>query len=259
MKQMAITAADLPSTNITPYFAATYAFIEEALAAGRCVLIHCGAGTSRSATIAAAYLMRKRRIGAHTAIQDLKSKRSSVCPNEGFWRQLCTFERQLSLASSQCSNPNKPPVVNESYGQVAVADVAANAAGERVDVHLTATTEADKSRQPSTRKREADSNSAEHSNGEAKRARSGASGLRAGLEVDVTKSGAKIGGLELPALRPHQRCTFGRGTDVDVKLEHASLSRRHAELAVSLDGLVTLTDLGSGVHSVHVFFCCWLA
>lgn len=74
----------------------------------------------------------------------------------------------------------------------------------------------------------------------------GKSSLRASLEVDISKSGRSVGLLELPDLKPHQRCTFGRGPEADVKLEHASLSRLHADLAVSLDGVVTLTDLGSG-------------
>jgi FHA domain len=74
----------------------------------------------------------------------------------------------------------------------------------------------------------------------------GASGVRAALEVDISKSGRSVGHLALPELRPHQRCTFGRGADADVKLEHASLSRLHAELAVNLDGVLTLTDLSSG-------------
>ena len=72
------------------------------------------------------------------------------------------------------------------------------------------------------------------------------SSLRASLEVGISKSGKSVGTLELPDLRPHQRCTFGRGPEADVKLEHASLSRLHADLALSLDGVVTLTDLASG-------------
>ena len=69
--------------------------------------------------------------------------------------------------------------------------------------------------------------------------------MQATLEVDIQKDGTSVSTLELPKLKPHQRCVFGRGDTADVKLEHASLSRHHAQLAVSLDGRVTLTDLGS--------------
>jgi hypothetical protein len=140
MKQLAITAADLPSTNLTTYFNATYVFIEESIAAGRSVLVHCGAGRSRSATICAAYLMRKQRINAKAAIQFLLERRSCVSPNEGFWRQLCAFERELGLSRAEQSDLDKPPVVSEVYGNVSSDFVAADAAGPRVDVQVTSNT-----------------------------------------------------------------------------------------------------------------------
>lgn len=79
------------------------------------------------------------------------------------------------------------------------------------------------------------------------------SSLRATLEVEISKDGRAAGTLTIPELRPYQRCVFGRGPDADVKLQHASLSRAHAELAVDRDGVVTLCDLGSGVPFVHAF------
>lgn len=133
---MAITAADLPSTNLTSYFDATYVFIEDSLAAGRGVLVHCGAGSSRSAAICAAYLMRKQRIGAASAVRALLDVRSTVCPNEGFWRQLCAFEKEAGVPPAQRSDVARPPVVNESYGQVATDEVAQQAAGAKVQVDV---------------------------------------------------------------------------------------------------------------------------
>ena len=44
---------------IIRYFESSFAFIDEHLESGN-VLIHCFAGVSRSATILAAYLMRKK-------------------------------------------------------------------------------------------------------------------------------------------------------------------------------------------------------
>lgn len=61
------------------------------------VLIHCGAGVSRSASLCIAFLMRDRRITAHEALQLVKERRSIAEPNDGFWRMLCALEGPLGL------------------------------------------------------------------------------------------------------------------------------------------------------------------
>ena len=110
------------------------------------MLVHCGAGSSRSAALCAAYIMRKQRKCARDAVQHLRSLRSSVSPNEGFWRQLCAFEAELGLPPAQRSDVDKPPAVNESFGQLSSADVAVNAAGSKVDVQVSAKRAGDESR-----------------------------------------------------------------------------------------------------------------
>jgi dual specificity MAP kinase phosphatase len=62
------------------------------------VLVHCGAGVSRSATLVMAWLMRDRRITATAARELVASRRSAVCINDGFWAVLCALERQLGVA-----------------------------------------------------------------------------------------------------------------------------------------------------------------
>lgn len=52
------------------------------------VLIHCHAGISRSVTIAAAYLMQKKRQDVEEALQLIKRARPIAQPNEGFLAQL---------------------------------------------------------------------------------------------------------------------------------------------------------------------------
>lgn len=87
--------------------------------------------------------------------------------------------------------------------------------------------------------------------GDAQRPRTaGGDTIRVHLDVEIQKGGQAVGTLELPALKPHQRCVFGRGDTADVKVEHASISRAHAELSVSSRGVVTLVDLASGAPSV---------
>lgn len=135
---MAITAPDLPTTDIAKFFSATYTFIEEAVSSEKPVpvLVHCGAGASRSAAICAAYFMRKKFWPAARALAYLLSCRSAVCPNEGFWRQLCAFEDVLGIPKPQQSDPGAPPVVSEAYGDLGKVHIAADAAGERVRVDI---------------------------------------------------------------------------------------------------------------------------
>ena len=77
-----------------------------------------------------------------------------------------------------------------------------------------------------------------------KRSRKG--GEEPGMLVSILKGTEEVGTMAIPTLKRHQRCVFGRGADCDVKLEHASISRHHAELTVDASGAVFLCDLGSG-------------
>ena len=61
------------------------------------VLVHCGAGVSRSATLAIMYLMRRERWSAAKAREAVTDRRSLVCINDGFWRALCAMEGPLGV------------------------------------------------------------------------------------------------------------------------------------------------------------------
>ena len=56
------------------------------------VLIHCGAGISRSAAITAAYIMATLRCNYHRALAVIRSRRPIVGPNAGFSKQLKEWE-----------------------------------------------------------------------------------------------------------------------------------------------------------------------
>ncbi|KAJ1785866.1 tyrosine protein phosphatase yvh1 [Coemansia sp. RSA 2399] len=86
-----VSIDDLPEENIIQYFPECNAFISDALAKGGCVLVHCMAGQSRSAAVAAAYLMQKNKQTAEQALATLKEKRRQISPNEGFVDQLQLF------------------------------------------------------------------------------------------------------------------------------------------------------------------------
>lgn len=103
-RHLKIEMADIDSADITPWFRPSYEFIEEARTSRTAVLVHCGAGVSRSAALCIAYLMRRNRWSAQKALEYAKGRRSLVNPNDGFWRSLCALEAQLGIADR--SNPN---------------------------------------------------------------------------------------------------------------------------------------------------------
>jgi dual specificity phosphatase 12 len=59
---------DTEYENIIDYLLPACQFIDDALASGGCVLVHCVMGISRSATVVAAYLMKKQSISAEQAL-----------------------------------------------------------------------------------------------------------------------------------------------------------------------------------------------
>ncbi|KAJ1990582.1 tyrosine protein phosphatase yvh1 [Coemansia sp. RSA 1358] len=83
-----ISIDDLPEENIIQYFPECNKFISGALEEGGCVLVHCMAGQSRSAVIAAAYLMQKDGLTSEQALTAIKKKRRQINPNDGFIDQL---------------------------------------------------------------------------------------------------------------------------------------------------------------------------
>ncbi|GFH09318.1 MAP kinase phosphatase 5 [Haematococcus lacustris] len=65
------------------------------------------------------------------------------------------------------------------------------------------------------------------------------------VTLEVSKPEGLVGQLVVGPMGPHQRVIFGRLPTADVVLEHQSLSRQHAALAVEGTAGLTLTDLQS--------------
>ncbi|CAD8121838.1 unnamed protein product [Paramecium sonneborni] len=96
---------DIESCNIKRIWGDTYQQIDEGLQKGS-VLVHCAAGVSRSAATVIAYLMRKQGMSFQEAFQFTRLKRSVVCPNFGFQRQLKQFERELQNSNQKLDTEN---------------------------------------------------------------------------------------------------------------------------------------------------------
>ncbi|KAK0057996.1 dual specificity protein phosphatase 19 [Biomphalaria pfeifferi] len=82
---------DLPEYPILQDFQNAITFIDEALKANGCVLVHCNAGISRSAAIVMAYLIKTEGMTVNEAFSFLRLKRPAICPNPGFMIQLQNF------------------------------------------------------------------------------------------------------------------------------------------------------------------------
>lgn len=107
---------DTPQHNLRQHLDDAVAFIDAALRADsrHQVLVHCNHGRSRSATVAAAYLMRAFHFSAAQAVSLLREKRAIVCPNAGFLRQLREYgdalraQPALLLAPVPPASPSAP-------------------------------------------------------------------------------------------------------------------------------------------------------
>ena len=86
--------ADAP---IADHFDACHAFISEALVGGCAVLVHCQMGKSRSATLAAAYVVKELGVSWRDALARVQRARPTAAPNTGFLKALRAYELAMPL------------------------------------------------------------------------------------------------------------------------------------------------------------------
>ncbi|XP_061197327.1 dual specificity protein phosphatase 3-like [Saccostrea echinata] len=91
---LGIQANDVITFDMSKHFEKAANFIDEALAKGGKVFVHCNKGISRSASIVLAFLMIKRGMNFMTAVRTVRSKRE-VLPNDGFLKQLAILNYTL--------------------------------------------------------------------------------------------------------------------------------------------------------------------
>ncbi|XP_078464483.1 dual specificity protein phosphatase 10-like [Lampetra planeri] len=91
-----LPASDTHGQDLRQYFRPAFLLIEEARRCGCSVLLHCQAGVSRSPTVAIAYVMRLRGLGASDAYAFVRARRAAVAPNLSFMGQLLLYERELA-------------------------------------------------------------------------------------------------------------------------------------------------------------------
>ncbi|TBU35534.1 phosphatases II [Dichomitus squalens] len=96
LQRMQVQVQDHPFVELASHLPRTTAWIANALRDPHArVLVHCVQGISRSATVAAAYLMATRGLSPGAAVARVKELRQCANPNEGFRGQLLEYEQCL--------------------------------------------------------------------------------------------------------------------------------------------------------------------
>jgi len=93
LNTMFLKLPDNCQSRIGDHFEKIVEFITE----NECVLVHCHAGVSRSATAVIAFLMHYKNWNLDEAEQFVRSKRPIICPNFSFMGQLKRFENELII------------------------------------------------------------------------------------------------------------------------------------------------------------------
>eukprot|EP00092_Neocalanus_flemingeri_P018985 GFUD01020570.1.p1 GENE.GFUD01020570.1~~GFUD01020570.1.p1 ORF type:complete len:216 (+),score=66.98 GFUD01020570.1:92-739(+) len=100
VKYKPLTLRDVPGENISEIFEEAVDWIDAALEEGGKILVNCFVGSSRSATVVIAFLLRHRKHSLKEAVVAVKKKRD-VKPNEGFLQQLIEYEAVLGREKEQ--------------------------------------------------------------------------------------------------------------------------------------------------------------
>ena len=112
-KYLVIKADDNVNQNIKQFFGKSNSFIRDALKTSGKILIHCGAGISRSTTIMCAFLINEFQMKAKQAIELCKQARPFCKPNDGFVRQLKDYEKGIGGVNDDHKKSKSAEVVSD--------------------------------------------------------------------------------------------------------------------------------------------------
>nr|XP_003466645.1 dual specificity protein phosphatase 12 isoform X1 [Cavia porcellus] len=92
LRTLFVPALDRPETDLLSHLDRCVAFIGQARAEGRAVLVHCHAGVSRSVAIVTAFVMKTDQMTFEKAYEILQTLKPEAKMNEGFEWQLQLYE-----------------------------------------------------------------------------------------------------------------------------------------------------------------------
>ncbi|XP_029409928.1 dual specificity protein phosphatase 12 isoform X2 [Nannospalax galili] len=92
LRSLFVPAQDKPETDLLSHLDHCVAFIGQARAEGRAVLVHCHAGVSRSVAVVTAFLMKTDQLTFEKAYENLQTIKPEAKMNEGFEWQLKLYQ-----------------------------------------------------------------------------------------------------------------------------------------------------------------------
>lgn len=117
-----IEVDDFESSLLKPYFDKVGDKIKETKENGGKILVHCAAGISRSATLCIVYFVKHENLTLKQAYRKVFEKRSIICPNSGFWKQMIEYEKEIrgitTVNMVQRSYDEVPDVVITNLSQL---------------------------------------------------------------------------------------------------------------------------------------------
>ncbi|CAE7366367.1 DSPTP1B [Symbiodinium natans] len=91
-----VAVMDTKSSDIREFIPEALAFIDEVVANGGKILVHCMVGASRSVALVLAWLVARCRMPLKQAFQEVRAKRHQARPNRSFCEQLMQFEKVIA-------------------------------------------------------------------------------------------------------------------------------------------------------------------
>ncbi|KAM6154976.1 dual specificity protein phosphatase 12 isoform 2-T2 [Erethizon dorsatum] len=92
LRSLFVPALDKPETDLLSHLDRCVAFIGQARAEGRAVLVHCHAGVSRSVAMVTAFVMKTDQLTFEKAYEILQTLKPEAKMNEGFEWQLKLYQ-----------------------------------------------------------------------------------------------------------------------------------------------------------------------
>lgn len=95
-----VAVEDCETAKLKPHFDQISDKIKEHKEKNGKTLVHCAAGISRSATLCIIYFVKHEDMTLKDAYAKVYERRTIISPNNGFWKQMIEYEREVKGSNS---------------------------------------------------------------------------------------------------------------------------------------------------------------